>query len=155
MWLRFLNLPFDTKEEAHLQNALLSVVLDRKKALLLVILDIDDDDLKDYAGGKTEAPYEEWTIPGEVVNDYSVSMQIVEDPAMVQEDLKIKELELALRAKVYRSLASTLEKHRIEGVGCPDAVLPEKEAHDLMARRAAFEASLIANWPWKCPTNLG
>lgn len=154
VWLRFLNVPFETKEEAHQENALLSVVLDRKKALLLVLLDVDDEDLKEYAGCKNKAPYEEWTIPGEIVNDYSLSIQIIREPAIVQEDLKIKELELDLRAKVYKSLASALEKKHIEALDCTDPDLPQKEAHDLMARRIAFEATLIENSRWNCPPNV-
>jgi hypothetical protein len=143
---RFLDIPFDTREGAELETALPLVFFNRNSALLLVLLDLDEDDLASYERAEPTLP-QEWSIPGEVVNKYSRSVQIIVDPAIVQEDLRIKALELHLKSILYKSAASAIEKYHAEGID-KDFQLPEKELRDLRERRSAFEARLIANYPW-------
>lgn len=117
-------------------------------ALLIIVMDCDEDDLS--CGSEDDGSLNrEWRIPPDIVNSKADCIALVEDRETIVEDLRIKGMELRLAATLYSLIASAVEAGPVEGPGILDANFPHRELDDLSARRARFEATLVATSNWK------
>ena len=117
----------------------------RENTLLLVLLDTDDDDLAAFeVTPKDDQFHQKWLVPADVVNVHTQAVHIVTSPEIIQEDLELKLTELRIMGEIARIAAAALRKYDEQGIRDPEMIFPDQAHNELISRRRAFEAKLVA-----------